>query len=318
MSFQAGTWLWLLAASLVLVALYVVLQARRRAFAARFTNVELLGRIVPKRPGWRRHIAFGLLVLALATFTIALAKPSTDVEVPRERATVVLALDVSLSMEAEDVDPNRFEAMKAAAKTFLDVVPDRINIGLVSFAGAAQGVVTPTIDRTTLRGAIDGLELDESTAIGEAIFASLSMIETFQQTLESTGNEVPPARVVLLSDGTTTSGREDSLGVEAAIDAEIPVSTIAFGTDYGEIEIGGNRQPVPVDRDALESIADETGGTFKEAASAAELTEVYEDLGSQIGYTTEPREVTPWFIGGGLIFAFLGAVLSLLWTNRLL
>lgn len=318
MSFQSGTWLWLLAASLVLVALYVVLQARRRAFAARFTNVELLGRIVPKRPGWRRHIAFGLLVLALATFTIALAKPSTDVEVPRERATVVLALDVSLSMEADDVDPTRFEAMKTAAKNFLDVVPDRINIGLVSFAGTAQGVVTPTIDRTTLRGAIDGLELDESTAIGDAIFASLSMVETFQQTLESTGNEAPPARVVLLSDGTTTSGREDSQGIEAAIDAEIPVSTIAFGTDYGEIEIEGDNVPVPIDRDALETIADETGGTFKEAASAAELTEVYEDLGSQIGYTTEPREVTPWFIGGGLIFAFLGAVLSLLWTNRLL
>lgn len=318
MSFQSGTWLWLLAASLVLVALYVVLQARRRAFAARFTNVDLLGRIVPKRPGWRRHIAFGLLVLALATFTIALAKPSTDVEVPRERATVILALDISLSMEAVDVDPNRFEAMKAAATDFVDLVPEQINIGLVSFARTAQAVVTPTVDRAPIRSAIENLELQESTAIGDAIFASLTMLESFQEILDSTGNETPPGSILLLSDGTTTSGRENSQGIDAAVDAEIPVSTIAFGTDYGEVEIDGNLEPVPIDREALRQIAEETGGFYREAQSAAELTDVYEDLGSQIGYVTEPREITSWFIGVGLLVAIVSVTLSLFWTNRLL
>ncbi len=318
MTFQAPQWLALLVASLALVGLYVVMQLRRKQYAARFTNVDLLGRLIPKRPGWRRHIAFGLLVLALATLTVALAKPSAEVRVPRERATVIMAVDVSLSMEAADISPSRFEAMKVAAKDFVDILPERINLGLVSFAGVATPVVTPTIDRSSVKNAIDGLELDEATAIGDAIFASLTVLNNFQATLESTGNEAPPARIVLLSDGYNTVGRENSQAIAAAVDAGVPVSTIAFGTDFGTVEIEGESQPVPVDRESLQQIAEETGGTYKEAASAAELTEVYEDLGSQIGYTTEPREVTPWFIGSGLALAFLGAVLSLLWTNRLL
>lgn len=318
MIFQAPVWLWLLVASLGLVALYIVIQTRRKKFAARFTNVDLLGRLIPKRPGWRRHVAFGLLVLALAVLTVALAKPSTEVRVPRERATVIMALDISLSMEAGDVAPSRFEAMQTAAKNFVDVLPERINLGLVSFAGTATPIITPTIDRGAVKTAIDNLDLEEATAIGEAIFASLAVLDNFQSTLESTGTEAPPARIVLLSDGFNTVGRENSQAIAAAIDAGVPVSTIAFGTDYGTVEIEGEQQPVPVDRDSLRQIAEETGGTYKEAASAAELQEVYEDLGSQIGYTLEPQEVTPWFIGGGLALAFLGAVLSLLWTNRLL
>ena len=318
MTFQAPVWLWLLIASLALVGLYVAIQFRRKKFAARFTNVELLGRLIPKRPGWRRHIAFGLLVLALATLTLALAKPSAEVRVPRERATVIMAVDVSLSMEADDISPSRFEAMKVAAKDFVDILPERINLGLVSFAGTATPVVTPSIDRSTVKTAIDNLELDEATAIGEAIFASLTVLDNFQATLESTGNEAPPSRIVLLSDGYNTVGRENSQAIDAAKDAGVPVSTIAFGTDYGTVEIEGEQQPVPVDSESLRQIAEETGGTFKEATSAAELTEVYKDLGSQIGYVTEPQEVTPWFVGGGLALAFLGAVLSLLWTNRLL
>lgn len=318
MIFQAPAWLWLLLASLALVGLYVAIQMRRKKFAARFTNVDLLGRLIPKRPGWRRHIAFGLLVLALATLTVALAKPSAEVRVPRERATVIMAVDVSLSMQANDISPSRFEAMKTAAKDFVDILPERINLGLVSFAGVATPVVTPSIDRAAVKNAIENLELDEATAIGEAIFASLTVLNNFQATLESTGNEAPPARIVLLSDGYNTVGRENSQAIEAAVDAGVPVSTIAFGTDYGTVEIEGEQQPVPVDRGSLQQIAEDTGGTYKEAASAAELTAVYEDLGSQIGYVTEPREVTPWFVGGGLALAFLGAVLSLLWTNRLL
>ncbi len=318
MTFQAPVWLWLLAASVALVGLYIAVQLRRKKFAARFTNVDLLSRLIPKRPGWRRHVAFGLLVLALATFTVALAKPSAEVQVPRERATVIMAVDVSLSMEADDIAPNRFEAMKVAAKDFVDILPERINLGLVSFAGTATPIVTPSIDRAAIKTALDNLELDEATAIGEAIFASLAVLDNFQATLESTGNEAPPARIVLLSDGYNTVGRENSQAIDAARDAGVPVSTIAFGTDYGTVEIEGEQQPVPVDSESLRQIAEETGGTFKEAASAAELTEVYEDLGSQIGYVTEPREVTPWFIGSGLALAFLGAILSLLWTNRLL
>jgi Ca-activated chloride channel homolog len=318
MTFQAPLWLLGLLAVAALVALYVVLQLRRKAYAARFTNVALLGTLVPKRPGWRRHLAFGLVALALGALIVSLAVPSTEVRVPRERATVIMAVDVSLSMQATDIEPSRFEAMQVAAKEFVDVLPARINLGLVSFAGNATTLVTPTTDRGQVRSAIDNLDLAESTAIGEAVFTSLQAIENYQTALNAGEEELAPARIVLLSDGYNTVGRDDTQATAAAVDAGIPVSTIAFGTDYGTLDLDGERVPVPVDRATLEEIADETGGSYSEAASAAELEQVYEDLGSQIGFTTEPRDVSYWFVRGGVLFALLGVVLSLLWTNRLL
>ncbi|MBB3085658.1 VWA domain-containing protein [Geodermatophilus sabuli] len=317
MTFQAPLWLLALLAVVALVALYVVLQLRRKAYAARFTNVALLDTLVPKRPGWRRHLAFGLVALGMAALLVSLAVPSTEVRVPRERATVVMAVDVSLSMQATDIEPSRFEAMQTAAKQFVDVLPARINLGLVSFAGTATTLVTPTTDRGQVRAAIDNLDLAESTAIGEAVFTSLTAVQNYQATLDAPEEDLPPARIVLLSDGYNTVGRDDTQAISAAVDAGIPVSTIAFGTDYGTLDLDGERVPVPVDRETLERVADETGGSYSEAASAAELEQVYEDLGSQIGYTTEPRDVSYWFVRAGVLVALVGLVLSLLWTNRL-
>jgi Ca-activated chloride channel family protein len=318
MIFQSPWWLLALLVVVALAVLYVVLQLRRKAYAARFTNVALLGTLVPKRPGWRRHVAFGLLALGLATLVVSLAKPSTEVRVPRERATVVMAVDVSLSMQATDIQPDRFRAMQSAGKEFVDVLPDRINLGLVSFAGTATTLVPPTTDRAQVANAIDNLDLAESTAIGEAVFTSLTAIENFQSTVEAGDAKPPPARIVLLSDGQTTVGREDTQAIDAARAAGVPVSTIAFGTDYGTLELQGETVPVPVDRAALKKIADETGGSYSEAASAAELEQVYADLGSQIGYTTEPQDISLRFVRGGVLLVLLGAVLSLLWTNRLI
>jgi Ca-activated chloride channel family protein len=318
MTFQSPVWLLGLLVVVALIALYVLLQLRRKAYAARFTNVALLSSLVPRRPGWRRHLAFGLVALALAALVVSLAVPSTEVRVPRERATVVMAVDVSLSMQAQDVEPTRFQAMQTAAKEFVDVLPARINLGLVSFAGTATTLVPPTTDRQQVRSAIENLDLAESTAIGEAIFTSLTAIEYFQSQLDTGGQELPPARVVLLSDGYNTVGRDDTQAIDAARNAGIPVSTIAFGTDYGTLNLEGETVPVPVDRATLEEIADATGGSYSEAASAKELEQVYADLGSQIGYTTEPKDVSPWFVRFGVLTALLGAVLSLIWTNRLL
>jgi Ca-activated chloride channel family protein len=294
-----------------------VLQLRRKAYAARFTNVALLGSLVPKRPGWRRHLAFGLVALALAVLVVSLAVPSTKVKVPRERATVIVALDVSLSMKATDIDPTRFQAMQVAAKKFVDLLPKQINLGLVSFSGTASTLVTPTTDHVQVRTAIDNLQLAESTAIGEAVFTSLTDITNFQATLGTT-KDVPPARVVLLSDGFNTVGRSDTQAIDAANTAHVPVSTIAFGTDYGTLDLDGETVPVPVDRPTLKKIADDTGGSFSAAASASQLQQAYANLGSQIGYTTEPKDISPWFVRSGVFLALLGAVLSLLWTNRLL
>lgn len=319
MSFQAPIWLLLILGVAGLIALYVVLQLRRRSYAARFSNVDLLASIAPKRPGWRRHVAFGVLLLALASLSLAMAKPSTDVRVPRDRATVMLAIDVSLSMGAEDISPNRFTAAKAAAKEFVDVLPERINLGLVAFAGTANTVVPPTTDRAAVIAGIDNLELAEATATGEAIFTCLSAIATFQSQLQGTDPEgPPPAAIVLMSDGYRTVGRMETQATDAAAAAGVPVSTIAFGTDAGTLNLDGEIIPVQVDRESLRKIAEDTGGTYKSAESAGQGREVFADLGSQIGYTTEPREVTVWFVGVGLILAFVSTGLALLWTNRLL
>jgi Ca-activated chloride channel family protein len=318
MTFQSPLWLLLLLAVAALVGLYVLLQLRRKRYAARFTNVALLGSLVPKRPGWRRHLAFGLVALALAALVVSLAVPSAEVRVPRERATVIMAVDVSLSMKATDIDPTRFQAMQTAAKQFVDVLPARINLWLVSFAGTATTLVPPTTDRAQVRTAIDHLQLAEATAIGEAVFTSLSAIENYQDSLDTPSRDLPPARIVLLSDGYNTVGRDDTQAIDAATSAKVPVSTIAFGTDYGTLDLNGETVPVPVDRATLKKIADETGGSYSQAASAGELEKVYADLGSQIGYTTEPHDISPWFVRAGVFLAFLGAVLSLLWTQRLL
>jgi Ca-activated chloride channel family protein len=317
MTFQQPVWLLALLAVAALVGVYVVLQLRRKAYAARFTNVALLGTIVPKRPGWRRHLAFGVVALGLATLVVSLAVPSSEVRVPRERATVVMAVDVSLSMQARDIEPTRFRAMQTAAKEFVDVLPERINLALVTFAGSATTVVPPTTDRQQVRNAIDNLELAESTAIGEAVFTSLTTIQNFQSSLGETDEEVAPARVVLLSDGYNTVGRPDTQAIDAAVAAGVPISTIAFGTDYGTLDLDGETVPVPVDRATLENIADETGGSYSEAASAGELEQVYSDLGSQIGYTTEPKDISPWFVRAGVLVLLVGALMSLFWTNRL-
>jgi Ca-activated chloride channel homolog len=318
MTFQSPIWFVGLLVVAALVAVYVVLQLRRKAYAARFTNVALLGSLVPKRPGWKRHVAFGLLALALAVLVVSLAVPSTEVRVPRERATVMMAVDVSLSMEATDVAPSRFQAMQIAAKEFVGVLPERINLGLVSFAGTATTLVPPTTDRPQVRGAIDNLDLAESTAIGEAVFTSLTAIENYQSSIDVPSEELPPARIVLLSDGFNTVGRDETQAIDAAKAAGVPVSTIAFGTDFGTLDIDGETVPVPVDRASLEELADETGGSYSEAASVEELEEVYADIGSQIGYTTELQDVSPWFVRAGVLLALLGVGLSLLWTNRLL
>jgi Ca-activated chloride channel family protein len=308
--------LWLLLAVAALVAVYVVMQVRRRAtYAVRFTNLALLDVVAPKRPGWRRHVTAGAFAVGAALLVLALAEPAREVEVPVERATVVLAIDVSLSMDATDVLPNRLDAAKAAADEFLDTVPESINVGLVEFAGSASVIVPPTTDHRDVARAIDALELGEGTGIGEAIFTSLDSLANLPEADDP--DEAVPATIVLLSDGETTVGRPNDDAVEAAIDAEVPVSTIAFGTPEGLIFIEGQAVPVPPDLDAMEQIADDTGGIFFEAESEQELAAAYEDLGSSIGFETEERPITEWFIGAGLVALLAAAALSLLWFARL-
>jgi Ca-activated chloride channel family protein len=311
--------LWFLLGVVALAAIYVVVQRTRKQYAVRFTNVALLDAVAPKRPGWRRHVTAIAFVIAIASTVVAFARPTHDEKVPREKATVVLAIDTSLSLEATDVAPSRIEAAKSAAVQFLDAVPATINIGLVSFDGTARIAVEPTTDRDKVRNAIERLQLHQGTAIGEAIFASLDAIDSLKTQTDGVDDAVP-ARIVLMSDGETTVGRPNEAAVQQATKADVPVSTIAFGTDEGEIVIpgpDGGPVSVPVNKTALRDIADATGGSFFAAASEAQLAKVYEDIGSSIGFTLEPREITMWFVGFALLAMTVTAALSLAWTNRL-
>ncbi len=313
-TFLSAGRLWLLLAVAGLAAAYVVQQLRRKQYAVRFTNLALLDRIAPRRPAWRRHVPAVAFLLALTTFMIAFARPSRPVKVPRERATVVMAIDVSLSMEATDVNPTRIDAAKEAAESFVDLLPPRLNLGLVSFSGTAQVLVAPTTDHALVKRSISTLVLGPRTAVGEAVFLSLQSIASAPS---EPGQAKPPARIVLMSDGETTVGRPNELAAQAANEAQVPVYTIAFGTDEGTVAVEGRLVPVPVNRDALAQLAEATGGTSFEAASGKELRQVYSDIGSSIGFRTVPREVTSWFVGLGLLFALAAAGGSLLWTSRL-
>jgi Ca-activated chloride channel homolog len=307
-------WLLALLPVFAIAAAYVWRQLRRRAYAVRFTNVDLLRTLAPKGLGWRRHVAAGAFLLALVALATGMARPSVDAKEPLERATVMLAIDVSLSMEANDVKPNRLAAAQEAAKEFVRQLPETYNLGLVSFAKSANVLVSPTKDHESVVQAIDGLQLAEATATGEAVFTCLQAI----QTVPADGaSGAPPARIVLLSDGYRTYGRSIEEAATAASNANVPVSTIAFGTDTGVVDIGGQLQRVPVDRLSLAQLAETTSGFFYEAASASELKRVYEDMGSSIGHRVKPREITHWYVGVALLFALAAGAMSLLWTSRL-
>ncbi len=311
--FLEPEWFTALAPVLVLAIAYGWRQRRRAATAIRFSNLELLKSLAPKGLGWRRYLAALTFLAGLVTLVAGLAKPSAEVPVPSERATVVLAVDVSLSMEASDVAPSRIAAAREAAKHFVNDLPEAYNLGIVSFARTAQVLVPPSKDRRAATEALDKLELAEATATGEAVFTALDAIRS----VPAEGEEPPPARILLLSDGYRTYGRSVEDAAAAAVDAGVPVSTVAFGTDEGVVNIAGQVQRVPVDRLALADLADVTGGFFYEAASAEELKRVYRDMGSSLGMRLVPVDLTRWFAAAALLLAMLAAAFSLLWTSRI-
>lgn len=317
MKFLSAAWLWLLVPVAMLLVAYVLLQLRRKTYVARFSNLELLGSVAPRRPGWRRHLTFALLLIGLTVLTVGVAQPTAAVRVPRDRATVMLAIDVSLSMQATDVLPSRIAAAESAGKKFVALLPSRINLGLVAFGGNASVLVSPTLDRQPVLKSIDGLRLQESTGIGGAVLASLQAISVFGQATTAKGDKPPPGRIVLMSDGSNTVPPPISVGVAAAKKAGVEVSTIAFGTDGGTVTYQGDTIPVPADKPALKQLADETGGSFHTATSGQELEQVYRDIGSQIGYTTSQRDISWRFLAVGLLVMLAAAGSSMLWSGRL-
>lgn len=324
-AFLAPARLVLLVVPMALVVGYLLLQARRRRYALRFTTIELLDSVAPDKPGWRRHITALGLVLAVVVATMAFAKPVIAGESLESTKLIVLAIDTSISMEAEDVLPSRVDAAREAAKVFLDTVPEGVAVGVVGFDGIARELIAPTTRLDAVRRIIDGSigrsGLGEGTAIGEAVFLGLEAIES---TIANAPDDAPPVdeapgTIVLLSDGDTTMGRPNDEAASAARSAGIAVHTIAFGTDSGTIvdPAGGGTVPVPVNEVALETLARQTGGQALTAATADQLSDVYEGLGQSVTVEREQVEVADWFAGAALALLTLAGMGSLVWFGRL-
>jgi len=266
LSFLAPERLWLLLLIPALVALYLAL-VRRRISRRRQVGRTTFDLVIPRDRTWLRHLAVGLSIASLLTLTLAFAKPKDEVAVPRERATIVVTIDVSLSMLATDVEPNRLEAAKGAAAEFVRSLPPKFNVSLVTFAQTASIIVPPTQERGQVTAAIANLTGQPSTAIGEGIYVSLAALAQVPPNPDDP-TEVVPARIVLLSDGKTQSGRPSDEAARAAAAQNVPVYTIAYGTDDGYIEINGRQEPVPVDKAELARVSRITGGEAYAAGSA--------------------------------------------------
>lgn len=293
--------LWALLALPALGLLYVALVYFRRDGGGRLP-------INTDRP-WVRHTAVALAILSLGLLTVAWATPQQTIQVPRDRATVVIVMDVSLSMEAADVPPTRLAAAKESAKEFVLSLPQGFNVSLVEFAGTASIAIEPTIDRGAVTAAIDNLQLRESTAIGEGIYAGLdALLMVPPDPNDPEGN--PPAALVVLSDGESQRGRSPYTAARAAKEAGVPVNTIAFGTDWGYIvdPRTGRREMVRVNREQLAEIAREGGGKSYYAPSAERLREVYAEIRQTTGTQEAYEEVTSRYVGAGLVVGLLAAL----------
>ncbi|GAA4662154.1 VWA domain-containing protein [Gordonia humi] len=320
---------WLLSILLVvaLVGVYVYVLRRRKARALAFSNMDVLKSVAPAKADRFKHVPFAILAVGVLLLTIAAAGPIAERDVARNRATVVLVVDVSQSMKATDVEPSRLQAAQASGKRFADDLTDGINLGLVSFAGTASTLVSPTPDHDATKKAMDNLRLAEKTATGEGIFAGLQLIQTLNAALGGDA-AAPPARIVLLSDGkeTVPENPDDPRGAftaaRKAAEKHVPVSTISFGTMHGTVDIespsgGAERVPVPVDDDSLHTIANLSKGDFFTASSLDELNKVYETLQKQIGYERQRGDNSrPWLLAGTFI-VLIGAAGALLLNRRL-
>jgi Ca-activated chloride channel family protein len=317
--FLAPDRLLLLLLPLALAVGYAWLARRRRHHAVRLPTTRVLAAVSPRRPGWRRHGPAAVALLSLVLLVVALARPARDERVPREAAVVVLAVDVSASMTATDVAPSRIDAAVAAATEFVDDVPERFQLGLVAFDGRARVLATPTVDHGAVRAALQRLSPGEGTAAGDGIGAALDAVAASLEAAGAEGGDGQdlPASIVLLSDGATTVGRSVESAAREAADAGVPVSTIAFGTDRGAVVVGGEVVPVPADREAMEAVADITGGTSAEAETAGELRDVYDDIGARVGSVVEEREIARAFLGVALVALFAAVAGSFVWSARL-
>jgi len=311
---------------LVLVPLaalaYGAMQGRKRREASAFANPALLPNLVTARPGLRRHLPPLLLMLALAVMVVALARPQRTVASPERAATVMMVTDISGSMNATDVEPNRLSAAVKSAKRLTDELPETFRLGLVTFSDFAEQRAAPSTDRSAVSAALDRLTAVGGTAMGLGLERGLEAAMTPVANEDGTGTRRLPAVLVLLSDGKDTQGGVGPIEVaEKARRAGIPIYAIALGTPDGEVEVQDSfglttRIQVPPDTETLKEIAKVSRGRFYEAADSAKLEEIYAGLGTRLSSKQVKEEVTVAFAGGALLLLLLGSGLSMAWFGR--
>jgi Ca-activated chloride channel family protein len=313
--------LFLIVVPVVLLGAYLLAQRSRRKYALRFTSVDLLASVAPRRPGWQRHISAALMLFAVLALVVGLAGPTRKVRVAKQRGTIMLAIDTSGSMSATDVAPNRLAAAEEAARRFVEKLPKGLKVGLLSFDTTARVVASPTLDHKVVLSAINGLAVHGGTATGEAIYQSLAAIAAQPR---AAGGKPAAAAIVLMSDGTPTLGRDGQSpqqtvveATAAAKQARVPVDSIAFGTPGGSIQVQGEVVAVPADPHAMQKIAAGSGGKSFSAVSGSELNSVYDQIRKSVGYDTVPRDMTDWFLGLGLVMLILTSGAALVWNQRL-
>jgi Ca-activated chloride channel family protein len=321
MTFLSGWRLLLLLAPAALLIAYVVVQRRRHSQVLRFTSVDLLDSVAPRRSGRQRHLPAAALLVSLVVLTLAFAQPAMAMRTARERATILLTLDTSGSMAATDVAPSRLEAMQEQATTFVKNLPEGIAIGLVTFNGSAQLLVPPSTDTAPVLDALGSLTVGGATATADGITTALSAVASVPK---GTLGKPTPAVIVLMSDGSPTVGGQNPDPVAAADDAaaqaksqSVPIDTIAFGTSSGVIQVRGQQVPVPYDPQAMARLASESGGRTFTAETGSQLGSIYDQIGRDVGFVTQTRELTSAFAGAALLVALLAAAGALKWTQRL-
>jgi len=345
MTFIWPTALVLLVVAAGLALLYVLAQRRRNRYALRYANLSLVREAIGKGPGWRRHVPPAFFLIALAFMSIAVARPQAVVAVPSQEGTVILAIDVSGSMLAEDMKPNRIEAAKAAARAFVDKQSESVKIGVVSFSGDASIVQSPTTDKGLVIAAINRLRPQRATAIGRAILVSLDAIEEsmgsetdlpssiLQQqnpngaaTPRATATPLPAylqgqhssASIVLLSDGQNNQFPPPLDVVDQAISRGVRVYTIGVGSAAGTIvRLQGRAVRTALDEATLKKIAQLTDGEYFSASTEQDLRAVYENLTTQLVIRNEKTELTAYFTLAAAVLAVMAGAFSLLWFNRL-
>jgi Ca-activated chloride channel family protein len=303
----------------LLVAAYVYRERRRVEAARRFGNPDLLPNLVAESPGWRRHLPLALLLLGLTAMLVGIARPHATVKVKQQDATVILAIDTSLSMKANDVRPTRLAAARAAAEAFLDKVPDKYRVGVVGFTGRAYVAVPPTHDRDLARQALHSLRSGEGTALGDAVALGLRL--SAQQ--RAADGSRPPTSILVISDGAQMSGRTTpTQAAQRARAQHVPVYTFVLGTPDGIVEVpladGFTAQlRVPPQPQVLQQLAQTTGGQFFAVRDDARLRQIYTNLGSRLGSHEQSREISDYFAGGSAALLLFGGALSALWFRRM-